>query len=287
MTFKPCNEVANKAFEVCMTAPADKGVIVPWLEGKQLNALGRLSLISAVTSGALGIANNSRGEYRIYYGAQHAGNWFFEVLALWKAALLAAPMIVGMCYGYLYGTQGAGEAWLGFISGLLAILAFGGRAYYQGAHESLGQVHQGFAGPTGVLAVLMTAAGIGAAIAGFKGIQIDHGSAPTFFSMFHSRKWGDSSIEAIAGILSANATVAFGMIAAASTFIWAIFASYQGNKFAVERVFENGHATPVTQALYHTGVAQIINQSPQLGRGLAMFIYWAATLVLATWPLWK
>ncbi|WP_267400413.1 hypothetical protein [Pseudomonas sp. GM_Psu_2] len=284
MSYKPCNEVVEDAFRVCMTAPADQVVVVPWIKGHTLNALGRLSLISAAATRSLGVATKG-GRFRIYYGQNHAGNWFFEVMSVWKAALIAAPIVVGLCYGNKYAHLSYGGAWLALVSGLLALIAFAPRAFYQNFHSALANVHKGFAGPTGVVNVLMTAAGIGSAIAGYSGISGGGSRVPLFTAMVRGNRWEDANTQYIVGQLIGDVVLAYGLVVVVGFICWGLLGVI-GNKIAVSRVFELGHNSPVTQSLYHSGVASVVEQPAQIGRGMALLVYWCAALILATWPMW-
>lgn len=285
MSYKPCNEVVEDAFRVCMTAPADKAVTVPWIKGQTLKSLGRLSLISAASTRSLGVATKG-GRFRIYYGQNHAGNWFFEVMSIWKAALIAAPIVVGLCYGNKYVHAGLGEAWLALVSGILALVAFAPRALYQNFHSALANVHKGFAEPSGIVSVLMTAAGIGAVIAGYLGITGAAHGMPLFSALISGGNWAGATLAAVAGGLFADVTMAYALVAAVGAIGWAL-TGVIGNKIAVSRVFQMGHNSQVTQALYYNGVASIVEQPAQLARGLALVVYWGAALFLAAWPLLK
>lgn len=284
MSYKPCNEVVEDAFRVCMTAPADKAVTVPWIKNQTLNSLGRLSLISAASTRSLGVATKG-GRFRIYYGQNHAGNWFFEVMSIWKAALIAAPIVVGLGYGNKYAHAGLGEAWLALVSGILALVAFAPRALYQNFHSALANVHKGFAEPSGIVSVLMTAAGIGAVIAGYSGITSGGHGAPLFSALVKGSHWQNANAQYVIGQLIGAFTMAYGLVVVVGTLGWALIGVI-GNKIAVSRVFQLGHTSPVTQALYGNGVASIVEQPAQIGRGLALVVYWVTAIILATWPMW-
>lgn len=284
MSYKPCNEVVEDAFHVCMTAPVNQVVTVPWIKGYTLNPLGRLSLISAAATRSLGVATKA-GRFRIYYGQNHAGNWFFEVMSVWKAALIAAPIIVGLCYGNKYAHVSNVGAWLALLSGILALMAFAPRALYQSFHSALANVHGGFAEPSGILNVLMTATGIGAVIAGYSGISRDGPSISFFSAVVKANHWENANTQYILGQLTGDFTLAYGLIAVASIIVWGMLGII-GNKIAVSRVFELGHNTDVTHALYHNGVAGLVEQPAQMGRGMALLVYWVTVLILATWPMW-
>lgn len=285
MSYKPCNEVVEDALHVCMTAPAEQVVTVPWIKGYTLNSLGRLSLISAAATQSIGVATKN-GRFRIYYGRNHAGNWFFEVMSVWKAALIAAPIVMGLCYGNKYAHVSLGGAWLALVSGVLAVIAFGPRALYQSFHSALANVHKGFAEPSGILNVLMTATGIGAIIAGYSGISRD-GPRISFLEAIIKDNLRDlGSVQSLLEKVAYDFTYAYGFVAGVAVLGWG-FIGVIGNKIAVSRVFELGYSSDVTQALYYRGVAGIVEQPAQAGRGLALLIYWGAALMLATWPMWQ
>lgn len=88
MGYKACNEVLQKLYADCCTAPADQSVRAPW--GVSLNGTGRFAAVAAIRNRFVGVARNSAGKYKLYHREAMSGNWLFEIWPLWKSSILLA-----------------------------------------------------------------------------------------------------------------------------------------------------------------------------------------------------
>lgn len=125
MSYKACNEVLQKLYADCCSAPAEQAVRAPW--GVNLNGTGRFAAVAAIENGLLGVARNSTGKYKTYYRSNFAGNWFFEMWGVWRSSFVLALFFFAVAL--VTRMQDAFMQQVAFaVVGLVGVGLFAGRA---------------------------------------------------------------------------------------------------------------------------------------------------------------
>lgn len=181
MSYKKCNEVLEGVFRESLSASPEAHVQAPW--GVALNGVGRFAAVAAIGHGLIGVARNSKGKFKLYYGAKHAGNWLYEVWPLWKSALvfsLYAAVWFRLLNSGVHAVSLAGMV----IMSVLGLIIFGGRALSCTRHypvASIAGVHGYISGL--VPSLLGLAMAVGSALAAYaltKGMKTS-GTAEGFY----------------------------------------------------------------------------------------------------------
>ncbi|ALN21965.1 MULTISPECIES: hypothetical protein [Ectopseudomonas] len=130
MTYKADNGIFDSAIADVRAASANTPVNIPWAKGLAWNAVGKVDAMIVHAGNALGVARNTSGDIKLYYGREHAGMPLFAIWGAWRSVFVAAALIYLIYFGYVAGKTNGTANIIGFLAGLAAFFLFAGKATY-------------------------------------------------------------------------------------------------------------------------------------------------------------
>lgn len=295
LSYKACNNELDAVLENCLTQNPDRVVSVPWSSDSGLNREGRFAAIAAISSGAMGLAKNSTGKYKLYYGPSLAGNWFAEVWGTWKAATIAG--VFSMCVWMLWqavkhspgmSLPSGSAAWGLVFAGVAGLGVFGVRALMSPRHAFVSLASaRSFVGAAAPINTAMAVLSLGALVGGFRLVgssYVSHVSwfsavadlASYLFSMLGHSIGEDGAFRSLFGITAV--CIVWGVVIGgiAGGVFSSIGFSYISAKAVTENVFNVlGYTSGIPMSMYQGSYFERANNTVLPQTGLIILVYMA------------
>lgn len=291
LTYKACNDELNGVLDDCLHQSPESVVRVPWSKDSGLNREGRFAAIAAIRSGALGLAKNSAGKYKLYYGPAMAGNWFAEVWGTWKSAFVASGLLM---YAWLLvmavrGNAGVdissgSAAWGLVLVGIVGLLAFGVRGVMSQKHAYVSLASaRGFINAAAPINTAMAIASLGAVIGGVRLVGSEHVAEVSLIQAaydvakhFGGLLWSATDLRFFGGV--GACLVAWIIFAVLVAFAGGVFSSLGFNYLSVKAVTDKVSSTiglngGVGAQLYYGSQFEQSNSKVMMQTALVILVY--------------